>query len=237
MEWMLRVEGSLEAVRQEVAGWSGCSAGGSGGSMEEGLERRLRGACPASGKGRKNAAAEVSRVFRATGFPLCVVTVYPSGPDKVGTVITWALPTSLGLPLAAWPASRSPVLSNQLAVHYIFHKEKQSPKSTTGCSASSTAWEVTSLTQEKSEHLPPCLPFRGCTGLMHAVCSTPEGTPTAPTSALFDGPVVLTHTHVPHLQAGTAHSITQVLGSGSQFGSQLCNLIGKLTFPTLSSHL
>lgn len=37
--------------------------GSSGGSMEEGLETRLRGACPASDKGRKNAAVEVSRVF------------------------------------------------------------------------------------------------------------------------------------------------------------------------------
>lgn len=188
---MLRVEGSLEAVRQEVAGWSGCSAGSSGGSMEERLETRLRGACPVSGKGRKNTATEVSRVFQATCFPLCVVTVYPRGPDKVGTVITGALPTSLGRPLPAWPPPRSPVLSNQLAVHYIFHKEKRSPKSTSGCSASSTAWEVTSQTQEESEHLPPRLPFGGCAGLTHAVCSAPEGTPTAPMSALSDGRVVL----------------------------------------------
>lgn len=42
--------------------------GSSGGSMEEELETRLRGACPASDKGRKKAAAEVSRVFQATCF-------------------------------------------------------------------------------------------------------------------------------------------------------------------------
>lgn len=52
-----------------------------------------------------------------------MATVYLRGPGKVATVLTWALPTPLGLPLPAWPTARSPILSNQLAVHTFFtHK-------------------------------------------------------------------------------------------------------------------
>lgn len=61
--------------------------------------RGLRGAGPVIGEGRKNAAAEASRGFRATHGSLW--SVYLTRPLTWGTATTGALPTSLGLPLPA----------------------------------------------------------------------------------------------------------------------------------------
>lgn len=164
-------------------GWKGAVEGREAGGGQEGvavqkaalvaawrrgLETRLRGAGPVRGKGRKNAAAEVSKVFQATHFSLCVVTVYLERPLTRGTVITWALPTSLGLLLPALASTQVPLLSNQFAVHTFFTKKNghQRAQLCPGENEPDTRCPSTSLLG---------LLFGGCAGLIHPVRRHPRG--------------------------------------------------------------